>query len=152
MKLPVRILGLVLSIGGFAGAWAMQGIEFKASPAGETQAIAVNTTAKPLQVYCQGPLAELGGKDGTDLGSLALIGKADIRYRLGVGSLVSEPPTRVAEGVAITMASREQTTATLTGTQTQLIQRPRMAGLAAANCGQPQAEGWLLTGMAGSGF
>ena len=51
MKLPVRILGLVLTLGGFAGAWAMQGIEFTASPAGETPAIAVNTTAKPLQVY-----------------------------------------------------------------------------------------------------
>jgi len=152
MKLPIRILGVALTLGGFAGTWAMQGIEFSASPAGETQAIAVNTTAKPLQIYCQGPLAELGGKDGTDLGSLALIGKADIRYRLGEGSLVSEPPPRVSEGVAITMASREQTTATLAGIQTQLIQRPRMAGLAAANCGQPQAEGWLLTGMAGSGF
>ena len=71
---------------------------------------------------------------------------------MGEGSLLSEPSSRVAEGVAITMATREQTTANLTANQIQLIQRPRMAGLAAANCAQPQAEGWLLTGMAGSGF
>ena len=152
MKLPGRILGVVLTLGGLAGTWFLQGLYFEALPAKDSQAIAVNTTAKPLQLYCQGPLAELGGKDGTDLGSLALIGKADIRYRLGEGSLVSEPANRVAEGVAITMASREQTTATLQAAQSQLIQRPRMVGLAAANCGQPQAEGWLLTGMAGSGF
>ena len=50
------------------------------------------------------------------------------------------------------MASREQGSDTLAALQTQLIQRPRMAGLAATNCGQPQAEGWLLTGLAGSGF
>ena len=152
MRLPVRLLGLALTIGGFAGSWLLQAIDFQASPTVETEAIAVNTTAKPLQLYCQGPLAELGGKDGTDLGSLALIGKADIRYRLGEGSLVSEPSSRVAEGVAIKMATREQSTANLTAIQSQLIQRPRMAGLAAANCSQPQAEGWLLTGMAGSGF
>lgn len=152
MKLPVRIFGVVLTIGGLAGAWLLRGLEFEVAPTQEPAAIAVNTTAKPLQLYCQGPLAELGGKDGTDLGSMALVGKADVSYRLGAGSLVTEPSSRIAEGAALTMASKEQTTATLTANQTQLIQRPRMAGLAAVNCGQPQAEGWLLTGMAGSGF
>lgn len=152
MKLPISILGAVLTVGGLAGAWLLQGLDFKAVPVQGAEAIAVSTAAKPLQLYCQGPLAELGGKDGTDLGSMALIGKADIRYRLGAGTLISEPSSRVANGVAITMASQEQTTATLTANQTQLIRRPRMAGLAAMNCGQPQAEGWLLTGMAGSGF
>ncbi|MCF8524376.1 MAG: hypothetical protein K9G07_03205 [Aquiluna sp.] len=152
MKLPGRILGIALTLAGLTGAWFFQGVSFQTALAPEPEGISVSTTAKPLQLYCQGPLAELGGKDGTDLGSMALVGKADVRYRLGVGSLVSEPESRVAQGVAIAMASREQTTATLTAAQSQLIQRPRMAGLAATNCGQPQAEGWLLNGMAGSGF
>jgi hypothetical protein len=152
VKLAGRILGVVLTLAGLTGAWFMQGLSFQVAQSPDTEAIAVSTTAKPLQLYCQGPLAELGGKDGTDLGSMALVGKADVRYRLGAGSLVSEPESRVAEGVAIAMASREQGTTTLTAVQSQLIQRPRMAGLAATNCGQPQAEGWLLNGMAGSGF
>ncbi len=152
MKLPGRILGIALTLAGLTGAWFLQGVSFQTVSAPEPEGISVSTTAKPLQLYCQGPLAELGGKDGTDLGSMALVGKADVRYRLGVGSLVSEPESRVTQGVAIVMASREQTTGTLTAAQSQLIQRPRMAGLAATNCGQPQAEGWLLNGMAGSGF
>ena len=152
MKLPGRILGIALTLAGLTGAWYLQGVSFQTASVPEPEGISVSTTAKPLQLYCQGPLAELGGKDGTDLGSMALVGKADVRYRLAVGSLVSEPESRVTKGVAIAMASREQTTATLTAAQSQLIQRPRMAGLAATNCGQPQAEGWLLNGMAGSGF
>ena len=152
MKLPGRILGIALTLAGLTGAWFLQGVSFQTASVPEPEGISVSTTAKPLQLYCQGPLAELGGKDGTDLGSMALVGKADVRYRLGVGSLVSEPESRVTQGVAIAMASREQSTATLTAAQSQLIQRPRMAGLAASNCGQPQAEGWLLNGMAGSGF
>lgn len=152
MKLAGRILGVTLTIAGLTGAWFMQGVTFQVSQSPEAEAIAVSTTAKPLQLYCQGPLAELGGKDGTDLGSMALVGKADVRYRLGAGSLVSEPESRVTEGVAIAMASREQATTTLVAVQSQLIQRPRMSGLAATNCGQPQAEGWLLNGLAGSGF
>jgi hypothetical protein len=152
MKLPGRILGVTLTLAGLTGAWFLQSVSFPVQQSEEPKAIAVRTTAKPLQLYCQGPLAELGGKDGTDLGSMALVGKADVRYRLGAGSLVSEPEGRVTEGVVLAMASREQTTATLAAVQSQLIQRPRMAGLAASNCGQAQAEGWLLNGMAGSGF
>jgi hypothetical protein len=141
-----------LTLAGLAGTWFLQGVTFPVQQISDPQSIAVSTTAKPLQLYCQGPLAELGGKDGTDLGSMALVGKADVRYRLGAGSLVSEPKSRVTEGVSIAMVSREQNTTTLVAAQSQLIQRPRMAGLAATNCGQPQAEGWLLNGMAGSGF
>jgi hypothetical protein len=152
VKLAARILGVTLTLAGLTGAWFMQDVSFQLSQPEQPEAIAVSTTAKPLQLYCQGPLAELGGKDGTDLGSMALVGKADVRYRLGAGSLVGEPVSRVTEGVAIAMASREQGTTTLVAAQSQLIQRPRMAGLTATNCGQPQAEGWLLNGMAGSGF
>ena len=152
MKLPVRILGLTLSLAGLAGAWLLQGLPVSGSTPVAQEAIAVTTDAKPLQVYCPGPLVELGGKDGTDLGSLALIGKANVSYRLGTGSLLAEPESRIEAGAAITMASAEQGSTTLTAAQTQLIQRPRMAGLAATNCGQPQAEGWLLTGLSGTGF
>lgn len=152
MKLPLRILGLTLSLAGLAGAWFIQGLALP-SVTNATQApLSVTTDAKPLQLYCPGPLVELGGKDGTDLGSLALVGKADISYRLGFGSLVSEPERRVETGTAITMQSREQGSEALAAAQSQLIQRPRMAGLAATGCAQPQAEGWLLNGLAGSGF
>lgn len=152
MKLPVRILGLTLSLAGLAGVWLLQGLPVTGVTPVAQEAIAVTTDAKPLQVYCPGPLVELGGKDGTDLGSLALIGKANVSYRLGTGSLLAEPESRIEAGAAITMASAEQGSTTLTAAQSQLIQRPRMAGIAATNCGQPQAEGWLLTGLSGTGF
>lgn len=152
MRLPIRILGITLSLAGLAGAWFIQGVPLPSVTPAAQEPLAVTTDAKPLQLYCPGPLVELGGKDGTDLGSLALIGKANISYRLGTGSLALEPQTQVESGTAITMESREQGSATLAAAQSQLIQRPRMAGLAATGCGQPQAEGWLLTGLAGSGF
>jgi hypothetical protein len=152
MKLPIRILGLTLSLAGIASTWLIQGVQFPAPAPSAQELVSVTTEAKPLQLYCPGPLVELGGKDGTDLGSLALIGKADVSYRLGAGSLTTGPESRIESGSAISMASREQGSATLAAAQAQLIQRPRMAGLAATNCGQPQAEGWLLTGLAGSGF
>ena len=152
MKLAIRILGLTISLAGLAGAWFIQGAPLPSVSAVSQEPLAVTTDAKPLQLYCPGPLVELGGKDGTDLGSLALVGKANISYRLGAGSLTAEPARRVEAGTAITMASKEQGSATLAAAQSQLIQRPRMAGLAATDCGQPQAEGWLLNGLAGSGF
>ena len=152
MKLPIRILGLILSLAGLAGAAFIQGFALQAPEPSAQEPVSVTTDAKPLQLYCPGPLVELGGKDGTDLGSLALVGKADVSYRLGTGSLTADPESRIESGSAITMESREQGSDTLAALQTQLIQRPRMAGLAATNCGQPQAEGWLLTGLAGSGF
>jgi hypothetical protein len=152
MKLPIRILGLTLSLAGLAGAAFIQGFALQVPELSAQEPVSVTTDAKPLQLYCPGPLVELGGKDGTDLGSLALVGKADVSYRLGAGSLTADPESRIESGAAITMASREQGSDTLAALQTQLIQRPRMAGLAATNCGQPQAEGWLLTGLAGSGF
>jgi hypothetical protein len=152
MKLPFRIAGLVLSLSGLTGAWFMQSVAFPEVELADAQALAVSTEAKPLQLYCPGPLVELGGKDGTDLGSLGLIGKADLSYRLGEGSLLTEPEGRIEAGTSINMASPQQGSATLTAAQSQLIQRPRMAGLAATNCGQPQAEGWLLNGLAGTGF
>ena len=152
MKLSVRILGLTLSLAGLTGVWFLQDLPVTGVTSVAQEAIAVTTDAKPLQVYCPGPLVELGGKDGTDLGSLALIGKANVSYRLGTGSLLAEPESKIEAGTAITMASAEQGSTTLTAAQTQLIQRPRMAGLAATNCGQPQAEGWLLTGLSGTGF
>jgi hypothetical protein len=152
MKLPIRILGLILSLAGLAGAAFIQGFALQVPEPSAQEPVSVTTDAKPLQLYCPGPLVELGGKDGTDLGSLALVGKADVSYRLGTGSLTADPESRIESGSAITMESREQGSDTLAALQTQLIQRPRMAGLAATNCGQPQAEGWLLTGLAGSGF
>ena len=152
MKLPIRILGVTLSLAGLVGSWYAQSIELPNFEPKPQEPIAVTTEAKPLQLYCPGPLAELGGKDGTDLGSLALVGKANLSYRLGQGVLTAEPKSRIEQGTAISMTSREQGSATLTAAQAQLIQRPRMAGLAATGCAQPQAEGWLLTGMAGSGF
>ncbi len=152
MKLPIRILGLALTLAGLAGAWWLHGLPTASAKPAPSEPFAVTTDAKPLQVYCPGPLVELGGKDGTDLGSLALVGKANVSYRLGAGSLTADPESRIEAGTAISMASSEQGSTTLTAAQAQLIQRPRMAGLAATNCYQPQTEGWLLNGMSGSGF
>jgi Family of unknown function (DUF5719) len=152
MKLPIRILGLTLTLAGLAGAGFMQGFQLLVPEPSAQEPISVTTDAKPLQLYCPGPLVELGGKDGTDLGSIALVGRANLSYRLGAGSLTEDPDSKIESGSAITMASREQGSDALAALQTQLIQRPRMAGLAATNCGQPLAEGWLLTGLAGTGF
>ena len=152
MKLPIRILGLTLTLAALTSPWFLQKLPSATVTSAAQEAIAVTTDAKPLQVFCPGPLVELGGKDGTDLGSLELIGKANVSYRIGVGSLLAEPESRIDAGAAITMASSEQGSEALTAAQVQLIQRPRMAGLAATNCAQPQAEGWLLTGASGTGF
>ena len=56
MKLPGRILGAVLTLAGLTGAWSLQGISFEVAQSLKPEPISVSTTAKPLQLYCQGPL------------------------------------------------------------------------------------------------
>lgn len=111
----------------------------------------VSTTPLPLQIVCPGPLVELGGEDGTDIGSLSLLGKANIWSHNSAAELANAVPDQITQSSTIALVSKEQTTNALSALQTQVVDRQRMVGVAASNCSQPVTEGSFATGMASVG-
>ena len=150
MSLSLRITALVISA---ASTVALGYLNYQ-NPALEKQLqgeviLSASTTPLPLAVYCPGPLAELGGKDGTELGNLALIGKAKV---WGAGAQFPEAvPVEIELGLPLNLSSTDQTTLALSVLQTQSVTRPRMTGLSSAYCSQPQTSGYFANGMASLG-
>lgn len=147
LKLPLAVL--------FTTAMAVSvtfGLEAEpADLAKKPEPINVATLPLPLTIFCPGPLAELGGEDGTDIGKLALIQDASVWSHLTASELEGAIPKQIDNGAAIRLASREQTTAAVSAIQTQVVKRPRMAGVAAANCSKPVTRAIFATGMASVG-
>jgi hypothetical protein len=147
IKIPLAFLGLASLV---AGSYLSLSPSPKLDPA-DKASISVSTTPLPLTIYCPGPLAELGGEDGTELGAMALIGKAKLWTNTSANELAQEIPTETEVGVPLALISKEQTTAAISANQTQVAKRQRMLGVAAANCSQPLAQGVFPTGMASVG-
>ncbi len=151
MKLWLKIPIALLSTGALA---ASAYLSLGSSPvlvAEKPGPVTVGTTPLPLTIYCPGPLAELGGEDGTDLGSLALIGKSKIWSSNTAAQLAAPIPEEIEAGSVISLLSKEQTTAAISANQTQVVDRQRMVGIAAANCSKPLTKGTFATGMASVG-
>ena len=117
----------------------------------ETAPLSASTTPLPLSIFCPGPVAELGGQDGTELGSLELVGSANVFSHIGDGVLAGEMPDQIETGVPLSLSSKDQTTNALSAIQTQTVKRDRMAGLAAIYCAEPVAKGYFISGMASVG-
>ena len=151
MKLGLKVSAAVLSASGLVAAsyLAIQPAQtFDSVP---VRPISVSTTALPLEIYCPGALVELGGEDGTDLGSLALVGSADVWVNLGDVEVLSPVPSEITEGEEIALLSNEQQTQALSANQTQVIKRDRMRGVAAVNCSQGSSHGYFSNGISGLG-
>lgn len=146
-KIPLALLG-VASITG--GSYLGLSPSPQLTPLSKS-AISISTTPLPLVIYCPGPLAELGGQDGTDLGAMALLGEAQLWSNYSAQQLAQEIPEQIETGIPLALLSKEQTTNAISANQTQVAKRARMLGVAAANCSQPLAHGVFPTGMASVG-
>jgi len=143
MRLVLKLLAYLVSLGVMAGLFFAPRVDLPEVTQLEVAAASVDPM--PVSAYCPGALAEVGGEQGTDLGDVARVGKAT--YNLwGTEAEVSEE-----DGLFAEVASTEQSTKVLSVNQTQAINRPRLAGLAATFCPMPAASGYFVTGDSGPG-
>lgn len=143
MKLALRIIGYLTLLGlGFA-------LIQLPKPLVPEQRGAVEATASvdpmPLNAYCPGPLAEVGGEQGTDLGAIERVGKATFNL-WGADAQAQENG-----GLLVSVEGKEQSTKLLSANQTQAISRERLSGLAASYCPMPQVSGYFVVGDSGPG-
>ncbi len=143
MKLALRIIGYFTLLGlGFA-------LLQLPKPLVPEQRGAVEATASvdpmPLKAYCPGPLAEVGGEQGTDLGVIERVGKAT--FNLWGADVQAEENG----GLLVSVEGKEQSTNLLSANQTQAIARERLSGLAASYCPMPQVSGYFVVGDSGPG-
>lgn len=151
MSYLLRALASLVSIAGFAALiYLNQGTSEQITEP-EFAKYQVSTEALPLTIFCPGALTELGGKDGTEISSLTLVGSAEIFSHVGGAELAQEIPNQIESGTKLELKSKEQTTAALSAIQIQIAKRQRMQGLAAINCSQPVTSGLFATGMASVG-
>lgn len=153
MKLAVRILLALTFPALMVASWLtapqfFDGFQVEKSLASP---FLVSVEPLPLKIYCPGPLVEVGGEQGTELGSLELIGEAQIFSYSPQGNLLQSLEAKVLAGGSIESAGSEQSTGLLAANQVQSVSRLRASGLAATNCPQPQSSGWFATGVSGSG-
>ena len=111
----------------------------------EAQLASASVDPMPVTAFCPGPLAEVGGEQGTDLGEISSVGKATFNL-WGTDAEVSEE-----SGLFARVDTAEQSTKVLSVNQTQAVNRPRLAGLAATYCPMPSASGYFVSGDSGPG-
>ncbi len=98
----------------------------------------------PLQSNCAGPLVEVGGVQGTALGEISRIGNPLVSVH--GAELDAEQSWARFE-----VPGAPQSTDLLSANQIQSVDRPRVRGLAAANCPQPNNFGYFVSGNSGPG-
>lgn len=143
MKLGLRILGYLALVGlGFALVQVPKPLAPKELGAIEATA---SVDPMPLSAYCPGPLAEIGGEQGTDLGAIERVGKATFNL------WGADAQTQENGGLLVSVEGKEQSTKLLSANQTQAISRERLSGLAATYCPMPQVSGYFIVGDSGPG-
>ncbi len=143
MKLFLKALAYLAALGLVGSLYLAPRIELP--EASEAQLASASVDPMPVTAFCPGPLAEVGGEQGTDLGEISSVGKATFNL-WGTDAEVSEDG-----GLFARVDTAEQSTKVLSVIQTQAINRPRLAGLAATYCPMPSASGYFVTGDSGPG-
>lgn len=142
MKILLRLLASAAVLGSIAALYLLP------TPAAITEATVdsqlVGVEPLPLQAGCPGPLVEVGGAQGTDLGEIARIGSPLVAVH--GASLDSDQSWARFE-----VAGSPQSTELLSANQVQSVDRPRIRGLAGVNCGQPNNFGYFVSGNSGPG-
>lgn len=99
----------------------------------------------PLQSNCAGALVEVGGVQGTALGEISRIGNPLVAVH---GAEVDSEQS----WARFEVPGSPQSTNLLSANQIQSVDRPRVRGLAAANCPQPNNFGYFVSGNSGPGY
>ena len=105
----------------------------------------------PLELYCPGAFAEVGGESGIELGQIDRIGEASIYQFLGSGELIVDPGLTTTTGSRLVAEGDNQSTGLLSVIQSQGVSRDRALGLMASACSQPAFSGWFISGAAALG-
>lgn len=142
MNLLMRLLAALVLIGTATAAMLTPQSSALEPKVGQAEKVGVEPL--PLQAACPGPLVQVGGDQGTDLGEVTRIG--DPLVSVHGAELDSEQSWARFE-----VAGSPQSTELLSANQVQSVERPRVRGLAAANCGQPNNFGYFASGNSGPG-
>jgi hypothetical protein len=105
----------------------------------------------PLELYCPGAFAEVGGESGIEVGQIDRIGEASIYQFLGSGELIVDPGLTTTTGSRLVAEGDNQSTGLLSVIQSQGVSRDRALGLMASACSQPAFSGWFISGAAALG-
>jgi hypothetical protein len=139
------VLRLISSLAVVAASAALVLVpSFPNLPQAEVEAITVGVEPLPLKATCAGPLVEVGGVQGTALGEISRIGNPLVAVH--GAELDSEQSWAQFE-----VPGSPQSTDLLSANQIQSVDRPRVRGLAAANCAQPANFGYFVSGNSGPG-
>ena len=113
-------------------------------PEAKLEARTVGVEPLPLRANCAGPLVEVGGVQGTALGEISRIGNPLVAVH---GSELDSEQS----WAGFEVPGSPQSTDLLSANQVQSVDRPRVRGLAAANCAQPNNFGYFVSGNSGPG-
>ena len=142
MKILFRLIASVALLGSLAAIYLLPTPSSPSQATVDSQLVGVEPL--PLQAGCPGPLVEVGGVQGTDLGEISRVGSP----------LVAVHGASLDSGQSwarFEVAGSPQSTQLLSANQVQAVDRPRIRGLAAANCSQPNNFGYFVSGNSGPG-
>ena len=142
MNFLLRLIASLAVIGSAAALYLLPGSSTLPEAVVEVRTVGVEPL--PLQANCAGPLVEVGGVQGTALGEISRIGNPLVKVH--GAELDSEQSWARFE-----VPGSPQSTNLLSANQVQSVDRPRVRGLAAANCPQPNNFGYFVSGNSGPG-
>ncbi len=142
MKIFLRLVASLAVFGSLSALYLLPAPQVLSEATVDSQLVGVEPL--PLQSGCPGSLVEVGGVQGTDLGEIARIGAPLV----AVHGAELDPEQGWAR---FEVAGSPQSTQLLSANQVQSVDRPRIRGLAAANCGQPNNFGYFVSGNSGPG-
>jgi len=117
-------------------------------PGGSLANQVVSVEPNPLLVSCPGPFVEIGGESGTELGLVERIQEASVAT--AQSEWRPETPL-ISSFLSISAEGAEQSTALLSASQSQYVDRRRGRGIAATFCEQPSTSGWFISGQSSVG-
>lgn len=151
MKLALRMLTVLVALALGVGHWSLIGYPKQYVTVAQSRVISASVEPLPLEIHCPGAFVQLGGADGTDLGTVERLGEARIFWQ-GSALATDELPEESTNNFATAKsAQNEQSTQLLSMLQVQAIDQSRALGLQASYCPQPLSAGWLPNGSAVSG-
>ncbi len=147
MKILLRLLTALVATGLIAVGFLLpqsSSLEMR-----QDRSYLVDVDPLPLKIVCPGPMVEVAGESGVEIGEISRVGTARIWYQSSNGLLDVED--RSEQYLSITTEGSEQSTELLSAVQTQVVSRDRASGLLAGYCEQPTTAGWFVSGDGGVG-
>ena len=147
MKILLRLLTALVATGLIAVGFLLpqsSSLEMR-----QDRSYLVDVDPLPLKIVCPGPMVEVAGESGVEIGEISRVGTARIWYQSS--NQLPDVKDRSEQYLPITTEGTEQSTELLSAVQTQVVSRDRASGLLAGYCEQPTTAGWFVSGDGGVG-